>query len=240
MALLPLRTRRDGVLGRLDAFDEAVDAWLEPRRSATLDHAFFALSSAADHSLLWLAIGAAKAARSGEVRPALRLGAALGIESALTNGVVKTLFGRVRPSTPPPGPLPYGLHRPITSSFPSGHATAAFTAATFLAEDSACAPAWYGLATLVAASRVYVRMHHASDVVAGAALGIAVGHALRRALPRPADPAHGRDPRAPSPPGGQRLPRPPWATRAPTASAHSSKPGSSHRSWRQLRCRSTT
>jgi len=35
----------------------------------------------------------------------------------------------------------------------------------------------------VAASRVYVRMHHASDVIAGAALGVALGVVARRVLP---------------------------------------------------------
>ena len=36
--------------------------------------------------------------------------------------------------TPPEEPLPYGMHRPRTSSFPSGHATSAFTAAMLLAD----------------------------------------------------------------------------------------------------------
>ena len=36
------------------------------------------------------------------------------------------------------------------------------------------------LATVVASTRVYVRLHHASDVAAGAVLGLALGRALRR------------------------------------------------------------
>jgi undecaprenyl-diphosphatase len=108
---------------------------------------------------------------------------ALGIESFLTNVVVKSFVRRVRPDRgpEPEGPLPYGMRVPITSSFPSGHATAAFTAAVFLSDgDPQLAPVWFGLAGAVAFSRVYVRMHHASDVVAGAALGLAVGGVLRR------------------------------------------------------------
>jgi undecaprenyl-diphosphatase len=34
---------------------------------------------------------------------------------------------------------------------------------------------WFGLAGIVALSRPYVRIHHASDVVAGAALGLGLG-----------------------------------------------------------------
>jgi undecaprenyl-diphosphatase len=52
-----------------------------------------------------------------------------------------------------------------------------------LLADSPLAPLYFVLATGVAASRVYVRMHHTSDIVAGAALGGALGLAARRVLP---------------------------------------------------------
>ena len=74
------------------------------------------------------------------------------------------------------------MHRPITSSFPSGHAASAFTAAMLL-RDSPLAPVYFVLAGLVATSRVYVKMHHASDVLVGAALGVAMGAVARRVLP---------------------------------------------------------
>jgi membrane-associated phospholipid phosphatase len=38
---------------------------------------------------------------------------------------------------------------------------------------------YFSLAALVAAIRVYTRMHHTSDVVAGAALGLVLGGAFR-------------------------------------------------------------
>jgi undecaprenyl-diphosphatase len=105
----------------------------------------------------------------------------MGIESALTNGPVKMMFRRVRPAedTPPEEPLPYGMHRPRTSSFPSGHATSAFTAAMLLA-DSPLAPAYFALAVAVASSRVYTKMHHTSDIAVGALLGIGMGAVARR------------------------------------------------------------
>lgn len=169
---------------RVHEIDQAVDARI-PRHPA-LDACFFGLSSAADHGLLWLAIGGLRAARRRSPRIVLRLGAIMGAESALTNGVIKTLFRRVRPvhpETPSDGPLPYGMHRPITSAFPSGHAASAFTAAMVLSKGKRGAPLYFVLASLVAGSRVYVRMHHASDVLAGAALGVAFGAAARRLLP---------------------------------------------------------
>ncbi len=37
------------------------------------------------------------------------------------------------------------------------------------------APVWYSMAVIIAVSRVYVRIHHLSDVVAGATLGAVLG-----------------------------------------------------------------
>lgn len=174
--------RRGAFTARVRAFDDLADRWVERHRSPRLDPLFYGLSSAADHGLLWLAMGALRAARNGDPDVGLRFGAALGAESALTNGPIKFAFRRIRPASAPSGPLPYGMHRPRTSAFPSGHATSAFTAATLLSAGSRAAPAFYGLAALVAASRVYTRMHHASDVLAGAILGMAMGAAVKRLL----------------------------------------------------------
>lgn len=176
--------RRNALLARIGAADDAVDQWFDRYRRPALDPLFYGLSSAADHALLWIAIGALRAARRGEPAIALRFGAALGAESALTNGLIKLAFRRIRPASAPPGPLPYGLRRPRTSAFPSGHATSAFMAATLFSEGNGTAPAYFTLASLVAASRVYVRMHHASDTVAGALLGLLLGQVAKRVLGR--------------------------------------------------------
>jgi len=160
---------------RVVAFDQTVDKAVDQLRSPALDAVMYRLSSAADHGLLWHACGVARAfVRGDDLRGAARFSAAMGIEAALTNGPVKSLFNRVRPFEYIDVDFRHGLHRPITSSFPSGHATAGFCAATLLGGG-----AWYVLAAAVAMTRVYVRLHHASDVVAGAALGLGLGLAMR-------------------------------------------------------------
>ena len=59
-------------------------------------------------------------------------------------------------------------------SFPSGHATAAFTVATMQAHyHPRQAIFWYAGATTIAASRVKLHRHYTVDVIAGAALGFA-------------------------------------------------------------------
>ena len=161
---------------RVAAFDAAVERVFDRFHSPPLDAVAYRLSSAADHSLLWHVCGAARAlARGGDVQWEARYAGAMAAESLLTNGVIKTMFGRVRPADYADIEWLHGMHRPVTSSFPSGHATAAFCAASLLGGGP-----WYALASGVAASRVYVRLHHASDVAAGAAIGLAMGLAFRR------------------------------------------------------------
>lgn len=163
-------------------FDAEIEQALDRVRGPLADRVFWSASSAADHGLLWHTIGAIRALRRGTFVDAARFSATMGVESFVTNIGVKSLFERSRP----PGseePLPADLHRPITSSFPSGHATAAFCAASLLVRDGRSRIVWYGIATIVGASRVYVRLHHPSDVVAGAALGRVLGSALAPLVP---------------------------------------------------------
>ena len=165
------------------SLDDAVDAWCRDHRHPVADRVFYGLSSAADHSLLWNILVAARGVRNGRPSMVLRGAAVFGVESALTNGALKSLFNRERPAVEEDEALPMGMRRPVTSSFPSGHATAAFTAAALLSQDSKHPGVWYALAALVAGSRVYTRMHHASDVLAGAALGAVFGAVAIRVLP---------------------------------------------------------
>ena len=183
---LPLRRLRSHpVAVRARALDRGVDIAVSRAHNPVLDAVFYPLSSAADHSLLWLATAGVREA-TGRSRPGttVRLAGLLGVESAVTNVVLKGFFGRIRPALDPAisGPLPWGLRRPVTSAFPSGHATAGFTSAVFLSRADP-GPPWYLIAGLVGFSRVYVRLHHTSDVVAGAALGLVFGYAARSLVP---------------------------------------------------------
>ena len=183
MALLSNRTRR-----RVAAFDEwadgAVDRW---RGQPGVDRVFYGASTLADHSLIWLILGAVRGLRSEhDWKAAVRVGAGVFLESAVVNVGIKSLFHRSRPPWEVDRPLP--LRRPRTSSFPSGHATAGFTAAALLSDDDPLWPVYYGLAVVIAASRVHVRIHHAADVLGGVAIGVGLGRIGRRLAPLPPRP----------------------------------------------------
>ena len=108
--------------------------------------------------------------------------ALVGAESLVVNQGIKRLFRRTRPTEA--GDDRFPVRRPTTSSFPSGHASSAAFAATVLTGwdgggSPRCGGRW---PSTVAVSRAYVRIHHASDVVAGLATGAALGLAARRLL----------------------------------------------------------
>lgn len=120
----------------------------------------------------------------------------LATQAYLTGGaiesVLKTLTGRLRPSVYGPaqeaepsfkGPFAkmsnvYGGGK-INSSFPSGHVTVAFAAATVFAMEYRNKPlvpiVAYSAATLIGISRITQNAHWATDVLAGAALGYLTG-----------------------------------------------------------------
>jgi undecaprenyl-diphosphatase len=68
------------------------------------------------------------------------------------------------------------LKATVGQSMPSGHAATSFAGAVILSYFlPRSAPYVFLLATAIAFSRIYVGVHYPSDVVAGAALGAAVG-----------------------------------------------------------------
>jgi len=172
---------------QVKALDGAVDAAFDHLRGHPgADRIFYSASALGDFSLIWAFLGSARGLRSDrDADAAIRLLVCLGLESALVNGVIKSLLPRRRPANE--GDHPFHLRTPKTASFPSGHASAGFTAATLLA-DGQQAPwryGWYGVAAVVASSRIHTRAHHASDVLAGAALGLVLGRVAKRVWPLP-------------------------------------------------------
>ena len=170
----------------MNEFDRAIDRGFErsSRQVPALDRLFYAASEAADFSVLWHLIGTSRAlVDEREEAAAIRLSVCLGVEAALVNGPIKSIFNRSRPVDPTPRAR--RVRRPRTSSFPSGHASAAAMAATLLADRSRVPALWYGVAAIVAGSRVHVGIHHASDVAAGAALGLILGRVALKVWPLP-------------------------------------------------------
>ena len=168
----------------VDSFDVWADAQLERLRGNTAaDAVFTTASQLGDFSLIWHLVGLARGLTSDHhANQAFIFSALIGAESLIVNQGIKRLFRRTRPTET--GDPRYPVRKPSTTSFPSGHASSAFFAATILTAWSGAvtAPAWFALAGVVGTSRAFVRVHHPSDVVGGAVVGLVLGQAALAAL----------------------------------------------------------
>ncbi len=166
-------------------FNDSADALLERvRGNPVADGVMNRATNAAEFSRIWHVIGLVRALVLRKPLQAVALSVGLGAESLIVNQGLKRLFRRARPTTG--GDERYEIRAPSTSSFPSGHASSAFFAATVLTGwDGKRSWWWYGpIAAVVALSRPYVRIHHASDIVGGSVVGVALGLVGRAILRR--------------------------------------------------------
>ncbi len=114
--------------------------------------------------------------------------------AGLTTVVIKAFAGRARPYvTSDTNPHLYkfgrGFHDDNYTSFPSGHVTTAFAAASAASQEIGYlwphashlwTPVLFTTASLVGVARIYEDKHWASDVVAGAAVGTLVSRVVVR------------------------------------------------------------
>jgi undecaprenyl-diphosphatase len=182
------RSRHARWLQDAERVDVALYAAIAQTPTPTLDRAMARLSRAADHSRLSL-ISAAALAASGSRRG--RRAATMGLASVAVASSVVNLglkpFGRRRRPDRAAEQVPVTRHvrMPSSTSFPSGHAAAAFAFATGVGHvlPPAAIPL-RGLAAVVAYSRVHTGVHFPGDVVAGALTGTVLAQITTQALDR--------------------------------------------------------
>ena len=135
------------------------------------------LAQAGENGLLWHAIALGGAALGGRGRrDAYFRAMKIVLATLVANTVVKQAVRRARPVLEAELPA----LTPVLSgrSYPSAHSSTSFAGARALAAAGLPAPPLYALAVTMALSRPYLGVHYPSDIVAGAALGDAVGRLL--------------------------------------------------------------
>jgi membrane-associated phospholipid phosphatase len=171
---MSLDARRWTVVGpRLRLLDERLLRIARTRGHAPpAEQAVARFSSLGEHAAIWLALGAAGSllgARSQ--RPHWRRATATVAGTYAANTALKLAIRRPRPALED---LPALTGTPTKLGFPSAHASTSFAAALAYSRVGLPAAPLYGLACGLALSRLYLGVHHPSDLLAGALLGTAV------------------------------------------------------------------
>ena len=148
-------------------------------RNEFLDVLMPVITSLGNGGILWIAIALIFIATK-KYRPAgFTMLAALLMHLLVCNIILKPLMARIRPCDINTA-VELLIPRPKDYSFPSGHTSASFAAATVIlyADRRMGVPAVI-LAAAIAFSRLYLYVHYPSDVFGGAVLGIAFGALAR-------------------------------------------------------------
>lgn len=138
-----------------------------------LDALVAAYTSTSDVGQIWILLGIVLAI----IPKTRKLGAAVLVAvligAIVTSGILKPLIMRPRPCDVNPL-VPMIVDRPHGSSFPSGHATAAFAAFGALLFSKGPKPLVIVVgigAVLMALTRLYCYVHYPTDVLAGTVVG---------------------------------------------------------------------
>ncbi len=164
-------------------WDDGLYTFVQDRKTPLSRDAFPLITRAGDGGYVAAALGLLYLGGEAFNSASLRRTAFLSLESFAASGLIvlaiKTVVGRARPYADE-GPSSF---HPFSftgrnASFVSGHSASAFAVAAVIAETSRSVLVdvlSYGLAGLVAVSRVHESKHWPSDVVAGSLLGLFVG-----------------------------------------------------------------
>ncbi|MEP6834896.1 MAG: phosphatase PAP2 family protein [Gemmatimonas sp.] len=191
------------MVGLLSLADERVAHGLQRQSlqsNHTLNNAADAIQVAGDPGALLLSVSlfvvGKVAHRNGLANASLRSTEAIVASGALTQ-LLKLSVGRGRPVVTHDSNAyvfhPFHGAQTNFNSFPSGHSTAAFAAATVFSTEIRYAhpraakfttPLLYGLATAVGTARMYNDRHWLSDVVGGALIGHFVGRKITSRVAR--------------------------------------------------------
>jgi len=167
----------------LSGVDQPVQGFFDRNRSGGANTVLSAIEPFGTQRNIATVVGTYLVGLALDVPALRRAGVEAAASSLVASGIVtpalKRLVGRSRPWQEKG---PFTFHALTgNESFPSGHTTQAFAAASVFAAEAH--PLWakvliYGLAGGVATARMYHDAHFLSDVTAGATIGTVVGRSV--------------------------------------------------------------
>ena len=167
------------------SFDKAVFEWVGQifnyGISSVISPIMTFITHLGDDGIIWIALAIILMIFKKTRKVGVVMGGALLCMLICNNIVLKNLFARTRPFNLEEWQswfvFPELVKRPSSYSFPSGHTSSAFAAATALIyskKASVIVPGFI-FAALMGFTRIYVHVHYCTDVLFGALFGIIYG-----------------------------------------------------------------
>ena len=147
-------------------------------KSGLMDSIMPLISHLGDSGLVWIILSIGLVIPKKTRKLGFVMIIALVLNGIICNIILKPMLARIRPFDVNTS-IKLLINKPRDFSFPSGHTSASFTAASvlFFRRSKLFVPSLI-LATLIGFSRLYLYVHYPSDVVGGIILGIVCGLSL--------------------------------------------------------------
>lgn len=152
--------------------------WIQTLRTPVGDGLMCFITKLGNAGIVWIALTVFLLLFRGTRKAGIVMLAALCIDLAVCNGILKNLAARIRPCDVNTQ-IQLLIARPDDFSFPSGHTAASFAAvaALYFSGKRNLWKAALVLACLIAFSRLYLYVHYPTDVLGGAVIGFLAGFA---------------------------------------------------------------
>lgn len=160
------------MLNKIRIVDEKILRCISKTRNPFLDKIMVFITKIGNMGTIWWLFALVLLALTENKKSPLKIILTLCVTGFLGEIVIKSLVGRMRPSKSI-AQEQLLIKKPKTYSFPSGHSSSSFAAALMIGfEYPVLSVPVFVLAPLIAFSRLYLRVHYPSDVLAGAFLGV--------------------------------------------------------------------
>ena len=146
----------------------------EKCKNRTFDRIMPIITMMGNLGIIWLVISSLMLLKGEDRIIGIGVILALMLTTIIGEGIIKHIVRRNRPFQENEEEVL--INRPITYSFPSGHTASSFAAlAVLLQMNGKLGLILSPIATLIAFSRVYLKVHYPTDVIFGMFLGVTCG-----------------------------------------------------------------
>ncbi|MDR0738873.1 MAG: phosphatase PAP2 family protein [Oscillospiraceae bacterium] len=168
------------MLKSIENIDNMILSHISSFKIRKVDKLMIYITSVGNNGGIWLVFGFIFLFIQGYRKIGLQIFVSVGLSALMSEAVLKNLVKRSRPCDDIHQKFIL-IRKPSSYSFPSGHSTSSFAATTTVLLNHGFWSTLSGtlfatttllLAITIAFSRLYIRVHYPSDVVAGMFLGI--------------------------------------------------------------------